>query len=363
MNRRICNFLMNHMANDDTDFYSKLPKHFHKTYKDQKASIIKDNDAKWPNKQHFDKRRDGIEQDANHNKILSACIFPFVQQNNITQKLDYVYIRSSPLSERGVKNVDFLIASKTDRILIFGEAKGTITDPRTTITEYKERIKTINENSVYIQNMFPDIKLWEYVLGVPSDRAVETSKTITRSNTNIILWQVGIWDGDKLSIVVPDTDTATRQKMMHKNNALNKALGHEGVQTSTSFKTFYHESHPVAKMTVLTSIDKKSEHFTFTDLQTCVSEELDNTSDSEITTIAEKIIRLAIDIGFVKQLDGETYKIQSIYKNSRARYHELKNKWIRRKIELDKKDDLNLKLKILQDELLAKHTSLDNYQI
>ena len=362
MNHLICIFLMNHMANDDSDFYSKLPKHLRKKYKDQKALLIKDNDAKWSDNQRVAQKRKGINQDANHNKILSACIFPFVQQNNITQNLDYVYIRSSPLSELDVKNVDFLIASKTDGVLIFGETKGTITDPRAVITEYKERIKVINENSAYIMDKFPDIKLWEYVLGVPSDRSLETSKVIIRSNVNIILWQVGIWNSDKLSLVIPNVDKDTRKKIIHRNNALNRALGNEGVQTSIGFKTFYHESHPVAKMTVLTSIDKKSEQFTFDDLKSCVSEELDNTLDNEITTIAEEIIELAIDIGFVKQLDDGTFKIKSRYKDSRVRYNELKNKWIKRRIKLDKEADLNQKLEQLQGKFLARHTSLDNYQ-
>lgn len=112
---------------------------------------------------------------------------------------------------------------------------------------------------------------------------------------------------------------------------------------------------------MLTSIDKKSEQFTFSDLKTCVSDELDNTPDNEITTIVEETIKLYIDIGFVKQLDNKTYKIQSRYRNSRARYSELKNKWIKRKIELEKKLDLDQKIEQLQDEFPARHTPLDNY--
>lgn len=212
MNLRICNFLTNHMANDDRDFCSKLPMHLRKAYRDQKALLIKNNNTEWSATQLDIQKCKGIDQDADHNKILSACIFPFVQHNNITQQLDYVYIRSSPLSELGVKNVDFLVASKTDGVLIFGEAKGTITNPRVVIKEYNERIKTISENSAYIMNMFPDIKLWEYVLAVPSDRASDTSKAITQRKASLILWQVGIWSGDKLSIVVPDADNTTRQK-------------------------------------------------------------------------------------------------------------------------------------------------------
>ena len=360
-NRLICIFLTNHMANDDRDFLLKLPRDLHKQYKHRKASLIRDNDIRWSDDQLAIKKYDGIKLDADHNQILNACIFPFVQQNHITQKLNYAYIRSSPLSELGVKNVDFLIASKTDGVLIFGEAKGKITDPHSVIVEYKQRIETINENFAYIKNMLPDTKSLEYVLGVPSHRTMATSKAIARSSADIILWQVGTWSGDRLSLELLPVDDVTRQKMMHSNSALNKALGHDGVPTSTNFKTFYHESHPVAKMTVLTSIDINSENFTFNDLKICVDEELDNTPDNEITAIAKQIIDWAIDVGFVRCLGDETYKIQSRFKHADARYDELKTKWVNRKIEIEKETDLHQKLVDLQAQFLDQHTPLDNY--
>lgn len=209
--------------------------------------------------------------------------------------------------------------------------------------------------------MLPSIKSWEYVLGVPSDRAMETSKAITRSSAAIILWQVGTWSGDKLSLVTPNTDDIARQKIMHSNSDLNKVLGNEGVPTSTNFKIFYHESHPVAKMAVLAAIDSDSETFTFDELKSRVSEELDNTSDAEITMIAKQVLEWAIDIGFVRCLGDETYKIQSRFKHAGTRYDELKTKWINRKIEIEKESDLRQKLEAFQAQLLAQHAPLDNY--
>ena len=114
-------------------------------------------------------------------------------------------------------------------------------------------------------------------------------------------------------------------------------------------------------MTVLTSIDKSSDSFTFADLKACVSEELDNTSDEEIITIAKQIIDCAIDIGFVRHLGEKIYKIQSKFKHSGARYEELKTKWIKRKIEIEKDIDLNRKLEKLQAKFLSQYTSLDNF--
>ena len=360
-NRRTCIFSMNHMANEDKDFLLRLPKNLRDEYKAKRADLINENNTKWSADHHVIKKREGIKLDKDHNEILNACIFPFVQHSNIIQKLGYAYIKSSPLSELGVKNVDFLIASQTDDVLIFGEAKGKITDPRTVITQYKERIKIIEENSAYITEKFSGMKTFEYVLGVPSGKSLETAKAIRRSNTNIILWYMDMWHDVKLSMaILPTENAAERRKGMHSNDDLNRTLS-KGVPTSTAFKTFYHESHPVAKMTVLTSIDKSSENFTFDDLQTCVSEELDNTPDNEITTITEQIMNCAIDIGFVKHLGDKTYKIQSRFKHSGARYQELKTKWITQKIETEKEYDFNQKLEQLRAKFLAQHKPLDNY--
>ena len=211
-NHPICIFLMINMSNDDKDFIRELPRDLLEKYKHEKESIIKKINAKWSDTSLADRKSKGIQEDAHHKEVLNACIFPFVQRSRITQKFDYSYIRSSPLSEIGVKNVDFLIASKTDGVMLFGEAKGSIDNPHTVITQYKSRIKAIEENFEYVKEMFPEVRLCEYVLGVPSDRAVETSKAILRSNANIILWQIGRWTDTLLSLVVLPIETVGQKK-------------------------------------------------------------------------------------------------------------------------------------------------------
>ena len=115
-----------------------------------------------------------------------------------------------------MKNVDFLIASRTDGVVIFGKAKGSITDPSVVISQYKIRIKIIKENLQSIKKIFPELKSIEYVLGVQSIDAMETSKAILCSNANIILWQVNKWDDQFLSLVVLATDDTTqRKRVMH----------------------------------------------------------------------------------------------------------------------------------------------------
>ena len=254
-----------------------------------------------------------------------------------------------------------MIASRADGVAIFGEAKGSIADPSTVISQYKRRIKSIKENMDYVNQILPDLKSVEYVLGVKSDDAVETSKAILRSNANIILWQVSKWDKQLLSLVVPAADNPNKRNIvMHSNDKLNKMLSK--APTSTEFKTFYHESHPVTKMTLLTSVDKGQQNsFTFDDFKTLVNVELDNTPDKEITKITKSILDIALDIGFVKSLDDETFKVQSKYKRSGDRYEELKKKWIDKKIKLDKEKKTKELIEKLQSCFVAKKPSLDKF--
>lgn len=350
------------MPNDDTKFLSELPRDFHENYKLQKKSLIEKINKEFSDTSLITNRKSrGIKEDNYHKEVQNACIFPFVQQGVITKKLDYWYLRSSPLVELGLKNVDFLIASRTDGVVIFGEAKGSISDPTLVISEYKKRIKVIEDNIEHIKKIFPMLKSIEYVLGVQSVDVMETSKAILRSNANIILWQISKWDDQFLSLAVPPTeDTVQRKGVMHCNNDLNKILSK--VPTSTAFKTFYHESHPVAKMTLLSSIDRGQQTpFTFDDFKILVTEELDNTPSDEIDTITLNILDSALDIGFVKPLKDGSYKIQSRYRNASDRDEELKKKWIARKIEIDKENKINKSLEIIQTELLAKKFSLDKY--
>ena len=361
MNHQVFLCSMKVMLSDDAEFLSELPRNFHGNYKLQKKSRIEKINHEWSKTSLMIKRKSrAILEDTYHKEVLNSCIFPFVQQGSITQKFDYSYLRSSPLSELGLKNVDFLIASRNDRVMIFGEAKGTIADPRAVISEYKTRIAVIEKNIEHVKTIFPELRSLEYVLGVQSGDAVEMSKAILRSNVNIILWQISRWDTALLSLVVPLTnDTNQRRRVMHRNDALNKTLS--DVPTSTAFKTFYHESHPVTKMALLTSVNKGSQTFTFGDFKTLVIEELDNSSEEEITRITRQIFESAIDIGFVKSLDDGTYKIQSRFKNSRNRYEELKKKWIARRIEIDKENAINELLRELQNQFRAQKRSLDEF--
>ena len=350
---------------NDEDFINKLPKYLHKEYVQEKKIAIDKINAEWSKKSHvYDKFR-WIKQETYHKDILNACLFPFVQQGRITENFDYKYIRSSPLAELDLPNVDFLIASEIDQTLIFGEAKGSATAPNNIITEYKKRIHTIEENFEYIQTEYLEGEKtyeyeYEYVLGIPSDDAPETLKIIHRSNANIILWQVNSMDDKTLSLAVPDTDDPQQlYRFMHNNNELNKTL--KRVPTSTGFKTFFNESHLVLKMNLLITIGKRLENFSLDDVKINVRKELNNTNEEEIYKTSQEIVDCAMDIGFIKLLDNETYKIQSRHKDSGFRHKELRSKWVTRKIEMDNYYAIKNKIEEIQIKFSGKVHPLDDF--
>lgn len=346
---------------NDGDFINKLSKNLRKKYVQEKKTAIAEINAEWSKQSHVDDKHRWLKQDTYHKEILNACIFPFIQQGDIIKNFDYKYIRSSPLSELNLPNVDFLISSERDQTLIFGEAKGSATSPNNIITQYKKRINIIEEKFEYIKTKYSkEAKRCEYVLGIPSDDAIETSKAIHRSDINLILWQVNKMDNDTLSLVIPDTNNPKQlYRFKHNNNELNKTI--KRYPTSTAFKIFFNESHPVIKMTLLITISKRLENFLFDDVKRDVGIELDNTDGCEINKTTKEIIDCAVDIGFIKPINDTYYKIKSRYKNSDFRYKELVSKWVERKIEIDNSHAIKKMIDNLQTNYSSQTNTLEPF--
>jgi hypothetical protein len=344
------------LLNDDNEFLTSLPKNLRGEYESKKETRINEIEQDFisRNGELVENKSRGIREDQFHKAVLNSCIFPFAERNLLRQHLDYVYLRSSPLLELNVKNVDFMIASFSKKIVIFGEAKGSVEDPTQVISQFKKRIEIIENNKQYIERFVPKDSKTEYVLGVPSMDAVETSKAILRSNVPIVLWEVGGLEEQQLSLVVPANTTATqRQLILHSDDKLNRAL--RKVPTSAEFKTFFHESHPVTKMELLTTLDKETDSFfTFNTIKLLVRNELDNTSESEVESITLDIIKLGIDVNFIRCTPDGKYKIKSIYKNSASRYDELKKKWIEYQIKKNMEYQQNEAIIKIQEEFLEK---------
>lgn len=343
-------------ADEDNSFVSKLPKKQLAEYNKLKSEKIKEIKKQFDTeyREFFSKLSKGIKEDQFHKVVLNSCIFPFVQKGLLTEKLDYTYIRSSPLLELKVKNVDFLIVSQKNGLAIFGEAKGSIDDPSRVISEYKQRIEVINNNYEYVKKFVPSLSKIEFVLGVPSMDAMNTVKAILRSNVDIIVWATGGIGEQQLSLVVPpNVDGNIKKRVMHLDNELNRSLNK--VPTSEEYKTFFHESHPVTKMGILTWLAKRNDDFSFDDVKKIVSDELDNTSDLDIEQESKNIISLGIDIDFVTPKADGNYTIHSRRNNSKSRFDELQKKWIGYRYNTELSAKINEEITKLGTEFIKKH--------
>lgn len=81
---------------------------------------------------------------------------------------------------------------------------------------------------------------------------------------------------------------------------------------------------------------------------------------------ARKIMELAIEIGFIKNIEVNRFKINSISNDPAARYEDLKEKWIKNSIMKEKKEKLDEKRGKLQKSLREKKSRmfppLDTYR-
>jgi hypothetical protein len=281
--------------------------------------------------------RNELSKDDDHRRVLNACVYPFAQQ----EIPSYYFVRAAPLAEvrPPVKNMDFLIVSidaSDDEIsmAIIGEAKGSINDPEPEVSETKERIDVFEKNWEYAKNRYlKDTEMpREFVLGVYAVDANETAKSVIRKGGKIIVWSVDFSNDPVLDLHRPDlpdrSDREIRETMYHRNKKLNQILNK--LPTSQSFKTFYLQSHPVAKLRILTGVDKGKEDatFTFDDVKALVKEALDYVSEDDIIKQeALKILTLAQSIGFVKPLGSENFKIMSRSKQAAARESEIEHAW------------------------------------
>lgn len=90
----------------------------------------------------IEKKLRGIDQDLKHRMVLNSCIFPCLADNGKLAEFGYQFIRASPLYEKKVANLDFLLFHPEPPVVaIFGEAKGDASDPGAVIDQTRERIR------------------------------------------------------------------------------------------------------------------------------------------------------------------------------------------------------------------------------
>lgn len=322
------------------------------------------------------KMHDGeIIKDRNHRQVVNACIYPFSQKGKLT-KLGYYFIRTEPLLEKGISDVDFVIESPKKQIAIFGEAKTSTVNASKIISEMKTRKKVIEENEQYLQQTHvPNSNKFEYVFGTHAIETRDLYARIVESNEKFVSWQYGGFDDNSniLSIYVPESVTKeTREKVMHQDDELNRNLVR--VNTNITYKNILPKSHPLAMMSILTWIDRENDPdnddkkgtFRLKDLLEIFAIELEKFSNELIEKLTKKTIHEAVEIGFVRELDEtDTYKIISQSSDPEARYEDLKRKWIDHAIKKAKNRKLlEKKLKLqskMREEKLRIQPPIDSY--
>lgn len=283
---------------------------------------------------------EGLEIDKWHRNALNACIFPFTESESLS-KMGYHFVRGSPLLELGITNLDFLIFNPDKGIAIIGDAKGSIGDEGRVVEQMQERMYKVRSNQRYLQTNYLNSAEVndEFVLGVSFSDANRLCKCLLRRNGGVVVWQSGIdfRDSDvKLGIVAPGReDGPVGRTMMHSDEALNRAL--VNVKTSYEFKTFFLESHPVAKMTILTIVDvgKDDGIFTTEDLEELVKNEIGYAGEIAVKKQTDAILRMGLAVGFVKEEAPGAYRVGTRSKKAKNRYDELVRLWIKYAIEQD----------------------------
>jgi hypothetical protein len=314
--------------------------------------------------------RDEIQIDREHRKILNACVYPFASKVSSVRGLGYRFLRAAPLLEKNVGNLDFLVykrGSQSGGVAIFGEAKGTISDPRSAVKQTVDREQIVMENAGYCKSTYlgGESSEFEFVLGVSSVDSNNVAKAVVHRGGGLIIWHSERSANPELTIHVPHEDNV-RKSMIHSDDKLNHELGRK-VPTSLEFKTFYLQSHVVSKLLVLIGIDRRSPDGTFAkeDLIKVVETELNYIDDpATILRETEIILSTGIQIDFVDSLGQGHYKIRSRYKNSVSREADLIDKWVdNRMTELTKKREEEA-LKPLQEKyrhLRSSRPSLEVY--
>lgn len=330
-------------------------------YEDDRARAIEPIRRKYEEGREESVRRKlrGIDEDRYHRRILNSCIFPFSESGGIS-KLGYSFVRASPLHELRVPNTDFLVYNPIKQIAILGEAKGSVEDPARVVDEMRGRIRIAKENMEYINTHYlnANASVQEFVLGVSFGDSNEIMKSVARKGGGITVWHSGgdpRDDIDRLSIVVPPkTDDGSHVSMRHADNSLNEELS-KGVRTSYDFKTFFVDSHSVAKMLILTLVDigKKDGKFEFEDLRALVRNEINYLDAKTVEDEAKNILEMGLAIGFIKPTEDK-FVIDSRSHKPHAREVELREKWIDWSLRMDELKESSDALAPIKEKYLAE---------
>jgi hypothetical protein len=233
-------------------------------------------------------------------------------------------------------------------IAIFGECKGSFSDPASIIKELKERKAYIEQKKEHIVSnylhLLPSERVYfEYVIAVPDKDAARMQSCIIDKEGGFILWQTSLTGKAEISCIFPPSSLDSKEKMMHIDHTLRKQFkGSRSIACSRVMIDYFPQSYEFNKLSSLLRAARfngsnDSERIvTKKDLEDLISSDIFYMDHDFIQSEVSDVISKGLEIEFLTRLNGgeeECYKITTNPRRSNSLERHLKVKWIKSKLE------------------------------
>ncbi len=342
------------------------------TYRGRRDSVLAGVEKKFCEAREKRERqlRAGTENDLRHRETLTLCVNPFAHKGFQPYKLGYRFLRGAPLYELDIANFDFLIANLTARppVVLFGEAKGSISNPSRVVREVLDKGATAQEQMEYVKKEYlkigADPRL-ETILAVPAVDAIRVTESIVQEGGEIIPWMVDRGD-NILSLELPrHINGPLRSSMLHGDNQLNQALRKTG-SLERGFNIFP-QSHPVTKLRMLAASAQKTGRTLVVDpgiLLGNLQADLFYLDTETAQGIQQEILSLGFDIGLLKEVNNEI-RVSTRWTDRRAVEEEIHDRWVGYRLEQLLRREKDRAIEALQEEMtreLKKRPDLQTFE-
>lgn len=309
------------------------------------------------------KHQNEIETSRRHMFVMNAAISPFTDNGELHKKTGYEFIRASPLFEKHVQNMDFLLYNGNKKIIIVGECKGSIRRHTDVINQTKKRIKVFNKpaNLKLVKEKYLSVdsqkKLRvEFVLVVPSKEAPDTATKIQNSDGELILWHTPLapkaGEGNELKIVKPSNklEKSLVKSMLHNDKKLNQEL--KSAKTGEYILDIFPQMHKFHELQSILNVER-SGVITRKDLKAYIQQNLYYMDKRFITKKVNSILKGASDCGFIKKITDERYELRFTGRRETIESR-MERVWIDHQIEKEMEKDIEKEIKKLQKNYLKK---------
>lgn len=307
-----------------------------------------------------------IEKDKRHRDLLSISAYPFHRKGSLAYT-GYSLNRFDPLSELDEPNFDFLIIKYNDKhpSAIFGECKGTISDPDSVVSQSCKRREVVENNFDYVKQKYFSMDksenvYCEYVIAVPDAEQAAMLKSVIDNDEPFIVWGAPITSKAYLTCAFPPNSVPEgKEKFMHRDHRLREALANKAVSNRKGF-SYFRSSHTFARLTTLVYSSSPKGNIHFVDRNNLVSSiERDLFFEDESTRIIEAnhLLEKGLEIGFLKPTPiPDQYELTPHVNSGTALERALLKKWLNNQLQLD----LQKKMKHSREEIQDKYRAEKN---